>query len=128
MQKLMADSNTTAIPGPWVAETSVSRDETGNGLSIIAVDPEIDRDAIRTPTRGMIAWVHSGLGACKTEAQAVATARFIAAAPDMAAALSALVKTFHARPDIMQLCGFQEHAEIMAACDALNKAGVKNVG
>lgn len=51
-----------------------------------------------------------------------ANARLIAAAPDLRAALAALVQTFHARPDILSLCGPHEHAQIKAACDALNKA------
>lgn len=49
-----------------------------------------------------------------------------AAAPDLAAALAAIVHTLHARPDIVALFGFHEHAQIKAACDALNKAGGMN--
>ena len=56
------------------------------------------------------------------------TASLIAAAPDLAAALAALVKTFHARPDILQLCGFQEHGQLQDACNALNRAGCLMVG
>lgn len=51
-----------------------------------------------------------------------ANARLIAAAPDLRDALAALVQTFHARPDMLSLCGPHEHAQIKAACDALNKA------
>lgn len=52
------------------------------------------------------------------------TARLIAAAPDLAVCLAALIETFHARPDILRLCGFHEQAQIKAACNALNRAGV----
>lgn len=51
-----------------------------------------------------------------------ANAHLIVAAPDLRAALADLVQTFHARPDILSLCGPHEHAQIKAACDALNKA------
>jgi hypothetical protein len=56
-----------------------------------------------------------------------ANARLIAAAPDLAEALAAIVHTFHARPDMLALCGFHEHDQIEAACHALNKAGMRNV-
>ena len=47
-------------------------------------------------------------------------ARLIAAAPDLRAALVNLFGIFHARPDILALCGFAEHAQLQAAADALN--------
>lgn len=82
------DSKTTAISGPWVAETRVSKDRHGDGLAVIAVIPENERDGhMGTPTRGMVAWVHAGLGACDTDGKAVATAQLIAAAPDLLEAL-----------------------------------------
>jgi hypothetical protein len=56
------------------------------GLAVVAVIPEAQRDGFATPTRGMVAWVHSGLGACETDDVAVATARLIAAAPTLLAA------------------------------------------
>lgn len=120
-------NKTTAIPGPWVAESGVTHFEVDHGLAVIAVLPELEKIPGSTPTRGIVAWVHAGLGACDTDDKAVATARFISAAPDMAQALSDLINTFHARPDMLRLCGFHEHAQIKAACDALNKAGVQNV-
>lgn len=76
------------IPGPWVAENGVSPDQDDwRGLAVIAVLPEAERDGIRTPTRGMVAWVNAGLGACSTDEQAIATGRLIAAAPELLAAL-----------------------------------------
>ena len=35
-------------------------------------------------------------------------------------ASSAIVHLFHARPDILQLCGFAENLAIRNLCDALN--------
>ena len=43
------------------------------------------------------------------------------------AALAALAETFHARPDMLALCGFQEHAQIKAAYDALNAGRLSDV-
>lgn len=84
----MNDQTAKAIPGPWVSEARVCKDQTGDGLAVIAVIPENERDGhMGTPTRGMVAWVHAGLGACDTEDKAVATARLIAAAPDLLDAL-----------------------------------------
>jgi len=57
-----------------------------------------------------------------TDAVTQANGHLIAAAPDMFKALADLVQTFHARSDILRLCGFHENAQINAACDALNKA------
>lgn len=79
----------TAIPGPWVSETDVYEDGDGHGLAIIAVRSDVPPDC--TPTRGMVAWVHSGLGACETDEQAIATARLISAAPDLLASLQEIV-------------------------------------
>lgn len=79
----------THTPGPWVAETSVCKDETGDGLAVIAVRTDVPEGC--TPTRGMVAWVHSGLGACSTDDEAIATARLIAAAPDLLAALKGIL-------------------------------------
>ena len=78
----------SAISGPWVAETSVTRCEPDNGLAVIAVVPEVQRNGHDTPTRGMVAWVHSGIGACQTDEEAIDTARLIAAAPDLYDALA----------------------------------------
>ncbi len=88
----MGKQMTTHIPGPWLAETNVCEDAVERGLAVIAVIPGISRcDGYETPTRGMVAWVHSGTGACKTDAEAVATANLIAAAPDLLASLEAMV-------------------------------------
>lgn len=76
-------NETTAIAGPWVAERSICEDSWDRGLAVIAVLPELARVPGATPTRGMIAWVASGLGACETDEQAIATARLIAIAPTM---------------------------------------------
>ena len=118
----MPSPETTAIAGPWITESGVSDDTEERGLAVIAALPELARIPGATPTRGMVAWVHSGLGACETDEQAVATARLIAAAPDLFSALSDILVTFHARPDIMRLCGVHENSQLQAACDALNKA------
>lgn len=87
----MSNNSSTAIAGPWVAEQSICDDASERGLAVIAVLPELARVPGATPTRGMVAWVHSGLGACGTDEQAVATARLIAAVPDLLAALKAVV-------------------------------------
>ena len=55
-----------------------------------------------------------------------ADARLIVAAPDLRRALVDLVETFHARPDILRLCGPHEHAQINAACGALNRANIRS--
>lgn len=54
-----------------------------------------------------------------------ADARLIVAAPDLRQALADLVETFQARPDILRLCGPHEHAQIKAACEALNRANIR---
>lgn len=89
---------TTAIAGPWVSEFQVAGDTEDRGLAVIAILPELERDG-GTPTRGMIAWVHSGLGACETDEQAVATARLIAAAPDLLAALKCVLRVADRKTD-----------------------------
>ena len=77
------------VPGPWVSETQVCED---GGLAVIAVLPEAERDGFTTPTRGMVAWVNAGVGACETDAQTIATARLIAAAPDLLEALKGVLR------------------------------------
>lgn len=49
-------------------------------------------------------------------------ARLIAAAPEMYAALKALVETIFARPDMQPLLGFQEVEQVKAAYIAIAKA------
>lgn len=82
-----AGAGVAHTPGPWVAESGVLDDQTDRGLAVIAVLPECQRNGNETPTRGMVAWISSGMGACDTDEQAIATARLIAAAPDVTAAL-----------------------------------------
>jgi hypothetical protein len=80
----MADTTKTAVvAGPWVAEARVCEDAEERGVAVVAVVPEVHRNGFDTPTRGIVAWVHSGIGACATDDQAVATATLIASAPDM---------------------------------------------
>lgn len=62
------------------------------------------------------------LHVCPAIVHGLSDAHLIAAAPDLLVALAALVDTFRARPDMLQLCGFHETSQIHAACDALNKA------
>lgn len=88
----MSKPSTTAIHGPWVAEPQVCEDTEERGLAVIAILPELERTLGATPTRGMVAWVHSGIGACATDPQAVATAKLIAAAPDLLAALKGVIR------------------------------------
>lgn len=97
----------THSPAPWLAKEG----------EIVAGDGEVVGVVYRTE-----AWSTGELVQHEDQANAC----LITAAPDMAAALAALVQTFQARPDMLALCGFQEHAQIKAACDALNKAGLKN--
>lgn len=59
-----------------------------------------------------------------SRAEAIANARLIAACPEIAKALAGLVEIFCVRPDILHLVGPHEDAQIKAACDALNKAGI----
>jgi hypothetical protein len=80
-------SDTTAISGPWIADATVCTEE--GGLAVIAVNPDVPVGG--TPTRGMVAWVNNRCGACDTDDKAIATARLIAAAPDLLAALEAVV-------------------------------------
>ena len=84
---MMADG--AWVAGPWEAESTICDDlyEGERGLAIIAVEPEAARNGYATPTRGMVAWVHSGMGACDTDERAIATARLIAAAPDLLGAV-----------------------------------------
>ena len=109
-------TDTQAIPGPWVAETEVCKDADAieeHGLAVIAVLPEHERTPGATPTRGMVAWVHSGLGACATDEQAIDTARLIAAAPDLLAALRTIMTC--------DLTGFP--GDVIAMCQkAVDKA------
>lgn len=95
-ENIMSDTPTPglirAVPGPWVAESQVSHDPIDRGLAVIAVTPEAKRTPrITPPTRGMVAWINSGMGASDTDDQAVATARLIAAAPDLLDALKGLL-------------------------------------
>ena len=75
------------VAGPWLSEGRVCDDSDEQGLAVIAIIPEVERNGFSTPTRGMVAWVNVGIGACETDDQAVATARLIAAAPDLLEAL-----------------------------------------
>jgi hypothetical protein len=75
------------VPGPWeIGGDAV--DPVERGLPVIAILPDAEG---ATPTRGMVAWVHSGVGACATDEQAIATARLMAAAPDLLNALHGLI-------------------------------------
>ncbi len=40
-------------------------------------------------------------------------------APDLRAALAGMVHVFHVRPDMLDLCGTEEHRALAAACHAL---------
>lgn len=64
-------------PGPWVADEYEPREQ---GLAVIATRNDGD---IVPPTRGMVAWVHVGLGAGATQEIAEANARLIAAGPEL---------------------------------------------
>lgn len=55
-------------------------------------------------------------------------AHLVAAAPEMYAALKALVETIFARPDMQPLLGFQEVEEIRAAQAAIAKATAPTKG
>jgi hypothetical protein len=77
----------THVPGPWISESGISDDTEERGLAVIAVLPKFQRTPEATPTRGMVAWIPSGIGACMTDEEAIDTARLIAAAPDLLATL-----------------------------------------
>ena len=113
MQKETSIPNTTKAPtpGPWIYMVEELRG--GKYWCVIYRRGEYDHPYI-------VDGIHE-------DDNGEANARLIASAPDLAEALAAIVHTFHARPDILALCGFHEHAQIDAACHALNKAGVKNV-
>lgn len=114
-----ANSQTTAIAGPWVAEHSICDDLSQRGLAVIAVVPELARIPGATPTRGMIAWVHSGIGACETDEQALATARLIASAPAMRAALQAMLDHYGPPEHVAHLCTYPPDHPITMARAAL---------
>jgi hypothetical protein len=77
----------TFTPGPWVAEDH-SVTDLEDGLAVIAVFPEHPRD---TPTRGMVAWLGDHGANFQAPETRAANARLIAAAPDLLAALKALL-------------------------------------
>lgn len=113
-------TQTEAVSGPWVAEDRVCEDAEERGLAVIALVPEVHRNGFDTPTRGMVAWVHSGLGACDTDEQAIATARLISAAPDLLEAL----KFAH---DYLAGNGWEGDSRMNPIIDALDKAeGIKS--
>jgi hypothetical protein len=101
------DNQTTAsVPwteGPWWL--SFDRD-TGRPLEVLAINDDHRIAFLASDGRE-------------------ADARLIAAAPDLQEALANLVETFKARPDILRLCGPHEHAQLIAACYALTRAGRK---
>jgi len=78
------------VPGPWGISLALDEDAEERGVSVIAELPGVPAGG--TPTRGMVAWVHSGIGACESDATALATARFIAATPNLYAALEQLLR------------------------------------
>lgn len=113
----MADNPTTHTPGPWATDRHFA--ERSGGRTYLPV-VRLGNDPVP------IAVVHrdvDGFGRKEGEANA----NLISAAPEMFKALADLVQTFHARPDILRLCGFHENAQIKAACDALNKANGRSV-
>lgn len=79
-------------PGPWLAEKVVAGKPPDRGVGIIAVDPEISRTEIRTPTRGIVAWACGRVG--QPSAETLANAALIAAAPELLAALKAMIADF----------------------------------
>lgn len=112
------------ISGPWTAESSVSDDTDERGVAVIAVLPELQRTPQATPTRGMVAWVHSGLGACETDKEAVDTGRLISAAPDLMEALKALIEPFALMPDevLASYPDVPQPTRVLAARAAIRKA------
>ena len=105
----MTDKSQTTSPGPWIWRwKSGSLHRAGNGYRFgdVVMEPSYEYD--------------TGISVTISDADAA----LIAAAPDLAEALAAMVHTFRARPDILALCGFHEHAQIKSACHALKKAGV----
>lgn len=96
-------SETAHIPGPWVAESYIADDVEERGLAVIAVLPELERIPGATPTRGMVAWVNAGTGACATDEQAIATARLISKAPAMLALLKFVAWGGHAHTQAQEL-------------------------
>ena len=101
----MTDPRTT--PGPWVWAHKHGT------LCRVGEPPRPYGQAVLSPTYEY----DSGIDVEVSEADAA----LIAAAPDLYAALADLVRTLQGRPDIVQLCGFQERAQLKVACDALNK-------
>lgn len=115
----------TYVSGPWVSESRISDDTEERGFAIIAVIPELQREPQATPTRGMVAWVHSGLGACATDEAAIDTARLIASAPDLLTALKALLRRYPAHATISVIAALYGQSiadDIAAARSAVAKA------
>jgi hypothetical protein len=91
----VVDSTSGAwIAGPWGISLALDEGAEERGVSIVAELPGVLPGG--TPTRGMVAWVHSGVGACEDDATAVATGRFIAAAPELYAALDIALRDIEA--------------------------------
>jgi hypothetical protein len=69
-------------PGPWVVQTPVTGRGREAGCAVIASDEEV---RISNPSRGIVAFVSRRPG--MSNAETLANARLIAAAPEMLAAL-----------------------------------------
>ncbi len=91
-------------PGAWVSETAVSGEE---GIAVIALDPNVP-PPFETPTRGMVCWIHSGLGAALNDDEALALGKHIALAnPTAILALLEELATLKARqrtPGTVEVC------------------------
>ena len=112
-----------AISGPWVSESSVTQSELDNGLAVIAVIPEVQRNGFDTPTRGMVAWVHSGAGACATDDLALATAGLIARCdPQTIIAMCAVVEAAERRREAQGEDGIEGWRARLAATRDLDAA------
>jgi len=73
-------------PGPWIAEGWCSGKSPDAGCGVVASH---DERKISNPSRGIVAWATRHVG--QTSIEVEANARLIAAAPDLLAALEAVM-------------------------------------
>ena len=113
-------------PGPWLTEKVVAGKPPDRGVGIIAVDPEISRTEIRTPTRGIVAWACGRVG--QPSAETLANAHLISAAPEMLVALKAIVAADDAAMAELGQIGMEVSASTRAHTERARAAIAKAEG
>ena len=79
----------TYTRGPWISEGVVQGRPPDAGCGVIASDDDIK---ISNPSRGIIAWANRSVN--RTNAETLANARLIAAAPDLLKALKDILAPY----------------------------------